>query len=130
MVGEDQRCELRCGSGQPTRHEAGLFGGPLRTSGGSGEARAAARAAHCSPCGHFERRRGAATSKRRQGLGCDIYLTGETSHAEYYDALSSAINVIYGGHYATETVGVQALGQHLQDKFGLEFEFADLPTGL
>lgn len=63
-------------------------------------------------------------------LGCDLYLTGETSHAQYYDAQNAGINVIYGGHYTTETVGVQALGAHLQEKFGLDFAFIDLPTGL
>jgi putative NIF3 family GTP cyclohydrolase 1 type 2 len=63
-------------------------------------------------------------------LGCDAFVTGETSHAQYYDALEEGINIIYGGHYATETVGVQALGRHLQEKFGLAFEFVDLPTGL
>jgi dinuclear metal center YbgI/SA1388 family protein len=63
-------------------------------------------------------------------LGCDLYLTGETSHANYYDALDHGINVIYGGHYTTETVGVQALGLHLQEQFDLEFEFVDQPTGM
>lgn len=63
-------------------------------------------------------------------LGCDTFLTGETSHAEFYAAQNAGLNVIYGGHYTTETVGVQALGLHLQEKFGVEFEFADLPTGL
>ena len=63
-------------------------------------------------------------------LGCDLYLTGETSHAQYYDAQNAGINVIYGGHYTTETVGVQALGKHLQEKFGLAFDFIDLPTGI
>ena len=63
-------------------------------------------------------------------LGCDLYLTGETSHAQYYDAQNAGINVIYGGHYTTETVGVQALGKHLQEKFGLQFDFIDLPTGI
>ncbi len=63
-------------------------------------------------------------------LGCDTFLTGETSHAEYYAAQNAGLNVIYGGHYTTETVGVQALGLHLQEKFGIDFEFADLPTGL
>ena len=63
-------------------------------------------------------------------LGCDTFLTGETSHSQYYDALNAGINVIYGGHYTTETVGVQALGQHLAEKFGIEFEFVDLPTGM
>jgi len=63
-------------------------------------------------------------------LGCDTYITGETSHAEFYAAQNAGLNVIYGGHYTTETVGVQCLGEHLRDKFGLEFEFVDLPTGL
>jgi len=63
-------------------------------------------------------------------FGCDAFVTGETSHAEYYAAHNAGVNVIYGGHYATETVGVQALGVHLRDQFGLEFEFIDLPTGL
>lgn len=63
-------------------------------------------------------------------LGCDAFITGETDHAHYYEALNHSINVIYGGHYYTETVGVQALGEHLQEKLGIEFEFVDLPTGL
>lgn len=63
-------------------------------------------------------------------LGCDAFITGETSHAQYYDALNAGINVLYGGHYTSETVGVQALGQHLAEQFGIEFEFVDLPTGL
>ena len=63
-------------------------------------------------------------------LGCDTLLTGETSHANFYDALNTRMNVIYGGHYATETVGVQALGRHLAQQFDLSFEFVDLPTNL
>lgn len=63
-------------------------------------------------------------------LGCDTYITGETSHAEYYAAQNAGLNVIYGGHYTTETVGVQCLGEHLRDRFGVDFEFVDLPTGL
>ncbi len=60
--------------------------------------------------------------------GADTYLTGETSHAEYYQAYDHNINVIFAGHYATETVGVQALGTHLNQKFGLESKFFDFPT--
>ena len=63
-------------------------------------------------------------------LGCDAYVTGETSHAQYYDAANQGINLLYGGHYTSETVGVQALGEHLAQHFGLTFEFVDLPTGL
>jgi len=63
-------------------------------------------------------------------LGCDTFLTGETSHADFYTAQNLRLNVIYGGHYTTETVGVQALGAQLQERFGIVFEFVDLPTGL
>lgn len=64
------------------------------------------------------------------GLGIDTFITGETSHANFWDAAAHGINVIYAGHYATETVGVKALGAHLGAKFDLPVEFIDFPTGL
>lgn len=73
---------------------------------------------------------GAKEIEAAAALGCDLYITGETSHAQYYDAQNVGINLIYGGHYTTETVGVQALGKHLQEQFDVEFTFVDLPTGL
>lgn len=63
-------------------------------------------------------------------LGADTFLTGETSHANYWAAADHDLNVIYAGHYATETVGVQALGRRLQEQFGLETRFFDFPTGM
>jgi dinuclear metal center YbgI/SA1388 family protein len=65
-----------------------------------------------------------------KALGCDTFLTGETSHANYWAAADHGLNVIYAGHYATETVGVQALGQHLSAQFGLETKFFDFPTAM
>lgn len=62
--------------------------------------------------------------------GADTFLTGETSHAHYWEAEAQGINVIFAGHYATETVGVQALGRHLQQKFSLQTKFFDFPTQL
>ena len=62
--------------------------------------------------------------------GCDLFLTGEGPHYSYFDAEEQGINVVYAGHYATETVGVKALGKHLEDQFGLETFFIDHPTGL
>ena len=62
--------------------------------------------------------------------GCDTYITGETSHSYYHAAAEYGLNVIYGGHYATETVGVVALAAHLAERFGLAWTFIDLPTGL
>jgi len=61
-------------------------------------------------------------------LGADTFLTGETSHSYYWSAADYGLNIIYGGHYATETVGVKAFGQHLSDKFGLDTRFFDFPT--
>jgi putative NIF3 family GTP cyclohydrolase 1 type 2 len=40
------------------------------------------------------------------------------------------ITLLFGGHYATETFGVRALGLHLEERFGLPWEFVDQPTGL
>lgn len=65
-----------------------------------------------------------------RAAGCDTYITGEGAHHTYFDATELGINVIYAGHYATETVGVQALAQHLQEQFGLSWEFHDHPTGM
>ncbi len=63
-------------------------------------------------------------------LGLDTYITGEMTHSFYWEAAENQINVIYAGHYASETVGVKALGDHLAEKFGLETYFLDFPTGL
>jgi dinuclear metal center YbgI/SA1388 family protein len=62
--------------------------------------------------------------------GCDTYITGETSHSSYHDAAEYGINVIYAGHYATETVGLKALAAHLAARFALPATFVDRPTGL
>jgi dinuclear metal center YbgI/SA1388 family protein len=65
-----------------------------------------------------------------QAAGADTFLTGETSHANYWAADDLGLNVIYAGHYATETVGVKALGMHLVEKFNLQTLFFDFPTGM
>ncbi len=67
---------------------------------------------------------------RAGAIGLDTFLTGEGPHHTYFDAEERGLNVLYAGHYATETVGVQALGAHLEDRFGLETFFVDHPTGL
>lgn len=62
-------------------------------------------------------------------LGLEALVTGEGPHHTYFDALEEGLNVYYGGHYATETWGVRALAEHLAERFGLPWEFLDLPTG-
>lgn len=68
--------------------------------------------------------------ERAAAAGLDTYITGEGSHHTTFDALEFGVNLIYAGHYATETVGVKALAEHLADQFGLPWEFHDHPTGL
>lgn len=62
--------------------------------------------------------------------GVDTFITGEGPHWTYALAEELGINVIYGGHYATETFGVKALSGHLSKRFGLPWTFIDHPTGL
>ncbi len=62
--------------------------------------------------------------------GIDTYITGEGSHHTYFDAEEFGLNVLYAGHYATETVGVKALAAHVSERFGVPWEFLDHPTGL
>jgi dinuclear metal center YbgI/SA1388 family protein len=62
--------------------------------------------------------------------GVDTFITGEGPHWSYTLAEELGINVLYGGHYATETFGVKALAQSLETPFALPWSFVDHPTGL
>ena len=62
--------------------------------------------------------------------GVDTFITGEGPHWTYAMAEELGINVLYGGHYATETFGVKALAAHLSKKFRVPWTFLDHPTGL
>lgn len=62
--------------------------------------------------------------------GIDTFITGEGSHWTYTAAEELGVNLIYGGHYATETFGVKALAQEVAEKFDLPWTFLDHPTGL
>ena len=63
-------------------------------------------------------------------IGADAYITGEVSHEDYHGIEESGINVIAGGHYNTETVGVQLVQRRLEEDKGLQTVFIDIPTGL
>lgn len=73
---------------------------------------------------------GASFTAEAAGLGLDALVTGEGAHHTHFDAMELGIHVLFGGHYATETFGVRALAEHLADRFDLEWEFIDQPTGL
>jgi len=61
-------------------------------------------------------------------LGIDAFLTGEVSEWVMNLARESGTHFLAGGHYATERLGVQALGQHLAERFDLKVEFIDIPN--
>ena len=65
-----------------------------------------------------------------QEAGLDTYITGESAHHTYFDAMELGVNLVLAGHYATETVGVKALAAHLSEQFGLPWAFHDHPTGM
>jgi dinuclear metal center YbgI/SA1388 family protein len=60
--------------------------------------------------------------------GLDCLITGEGIHEDHHAALEGGINVIYLGHYASETLGVRAVGDELAARFGVEPVFIDEPT--
>lgn len=58
--------------------------------------------------------------------GADLFITGEVSEQTVHVAREEGIQFIAAGHHATERYGVQALGEHLADKFGVEHRFIDI----
>jgi len=63
--------------------------------------------------------------------GIDTFITGEGPHWSYTAAEELGLNLIYAGHYATETFGVKALSRKWCDEFpDVSWEFIDHPTGL
>jgi len=60
--------------------------------------------------------------------GYDALVTGEPEEPSLHAAKEHRIHFVAGGHYATERLGVQALTQALAERFGLEWEFLELPN--
>ncbi len=60
----------------------------------------------------------------------DCYITGEGANNHFHEAIEGDCVLILAGHYATETGGVKAVGRHLEEKFNLQTEFLDYPTGM
>jgi dinuclear metal center YbgI/SA1388 family protein len=60
----------------------------------------------------------------------DTFITGEAPHWAAVAAEELGMNLLLGGHYATEVFGVKALAAHLSKRFRVPWEFIDCPTGL
>jgi dinuclear metal center YbgI/SA1388 family protein len=75
---------------------------------------------------------GASSDSLREAvrIGADTIVTGEGPHHTAVEARELGLVVIYAGHYATETLGVQALAEWVTTTFGLPHHFVGAPTGL
>jgi len=60
--------------------------------------------------------------------GVSVYLSGEISEQTVHLARESQVAYLACGHHATERYGVQALGQHIENQFGIRHEFIDVPN--
>ena len=58
----------------------------------------------------------------------DAFLTGEPKEHVMAQARESGIHFIAAGHYATETLGIQRLGELVATRFGVRHVFADIPN--
>lgn len=63
-------------------------------------------------------------------LGLDTLVVGEGPHHTAVEAAERGIVVLYAGHYATETLGVRAVGAEVERVFGVPWTFVGEPTGL
>jgi dinuclear metal center YbgI/SA1388 family protein len=71
-----------------------------------------------------------ATLREAVSRGLDTLIVGEGPHHTAVEARDLGLVIIYAGHYATETLGVRALGDALAQRFGVKSSFVELPTGL
>lgn len=72
---------------------------------------------------------GAGSVPEMERTDIDTFITGEPSHTAFLQAEEMGKNLIFAGHYATETFGVRAVGELLKRRFGLRAMFLDHPTG-
>jgi dinuclear metal center YbgI/SA1388 family protein len=58
----------------------------------------------------------------------DVYISGEVSEQTTHLAKECGIHYLAAGHHATETHGIRALGEHIENRFGLNVTFVDIPN--
>ena len=61
-------------------------------------------------------------------LGVDVFLSGEISEQHVHLSRETGVAFIAAGHHATERYGVQALGCHLAERFGIEHRYIEIPS--
>jgi putative NIF3 family GTP cyclohydrolase 1 type 2 len=106
------------------RRFAQMHGGDLRTSLVQA-GRRTQKWAICTGAGAS-----ADTLREASTMGVDTLIVGEGPHWTAVHAEENDLVIIYAGHYATETLGVCALAQHLSERYDLPWNFVSAPTGL
>lgn len=98
------------------RIDTALDRAPLYIEGGEGPI---SRVAWCT---------GAAQGYIEQAaaLGVQAFISGEISEQTVHQARELGLNYYSAGHHATERYGVQALGEHLAEHFGIRHSFVDI----
>ncbi|MGZ5411908.1 MAG: Nif3-like dinuclear metal center hexameric protein [Solirubrobacterales bacterium] len=61
-------------------------------------------------------------------MGLDALVIGEPSEPVMGEAREYGVNLLAGGHYATETFGIRRLGELVAERFGVAHEFVDVPN--
>lgn len=103
---------------------ATAHGGSLRTTP-IAEGRRTRRWAICTGAGAS-----AETLREAAEKEIDTLIVGEGAHWTAVQAADIDLAILYAGHYATETLGVRALAQHVSERFSLPWTFLEHPTGL
>ena len=60
--------------------------------------------------------------------GADVFITGEMSEPQVHLARETGVAFIACGHHASERFGVQALGAHMAEHFGVEHQYIEIDS--
>jgi dinuclear metal center YbgI/SA1388 family protein len=60
--------------------------------------------------------------------GADVFITGEMSEPQVHLARETGVAFIACGHHASERYGVQALGAHIAEHFGIEHRYIEIDS--
>lgn len=60
--------------------------------------------------------------------GADVFITGEMSEPQVHLARETGVAFIACGHHASERYGVQALGSHIAEHFGIEHQYIEIDS--
>lgn len=117
-----------------TPEEAAVFSDRVATAIGGPGPKGASGVHHLAAESPTIRRVGVVTGAGQRffedaiAAGCDAYITGEASEFVTHVARETGTHYYWAGHHATERLGIQALGDHLVEHYGLDVTFVDDPN--